>query len=262
MAEPMTRAKCRDAVRRRIGVVPAIDSSTIAANEGDPPASQPHPTNAFLNQIISDVISDISIKARIGEISQPVRIPIPAQTAYGPYTIDLHAGILGEDVAFQINSVRRVYWTTAQYYSYGQNIVLRPTSAEDIDRRGFGAVNIAPGTPSQWWTQGYSIRILPSPNVSGDLYIEGDLGIYSPAADSELIRGIPADYHKVIADGAAAMFCISQTGDQVLLETGKFYMQQYLEGVEAIKSWAATFNKAKQHKITFLGDPRRRAFRR
>jgi hypothetical protein len=262
MAEPLTRATCRDAVRRRIGVVPAVDSNTIASIEGDPTTAQPHPTNAHLNQLISDVISDLSIKCRIGEISQPVRIPVPAQTAYGPYTVDLHAGVLGEDVAFQLNSIRRVYWNTSTSYAYGQNIVLKPTSAEDMDRRGFGAVNTAPGTPSQWWTQGYSIRIFPAPNVSGDLYIEGDMGIYSPVSDSEVIRGIPADYHKVVADGVAAFFCMSQTNDQVLMDTGKFYLQLYMEGVEAVKSWVATFNKAKQHKLTFLGDPRRRAFRR
>lgn len=234
MADVLTMRQMRDAIRtlrlnKRTAVEAALDAGLdpmAFGGPGEPSPNEPDPTNLQCNLAIHDTISDINIKARLGGGDKTVALPIAAQTANGPYRVNLQTDFFPREA--QINEVKRVWWGTG-------NTPLRWTSQREQDALGIDFMTVPPALPQQCWTNNYGLYLLPAPSTADTLYALLSTALQGPVSDDDIIPQLPADLYPVVLDGAGYRLCATQPDDAVMQERAKILGPRYLDGINDIK---------------------------
>lgn len=196
----ITRGDYRDAIRRKIGIVPPIDAGL--GPSGALPLGQSYPDNAVLNQCIADAIRTINRRCRLHE-TNGITVSLSAQTANGPLVQPL-TGLIGCATQTSINTVQRLIFTD----SAGNVTRLAATNFFEEDRRRYLFDTLAPGTPQFYFIQGYQLFIYPAPSLAGTLTIWAGTAITQMSDDVSVIDQLPSDYLQAVEDWGALFVCM------------------------------------------------------
>lgn len=211
----MNRAEMRDFLRRALNKVPAIDVGIGPdggeAKKGDPAPSTPQPTNPQINQAIDTAISRISMAFNGLYDPELRRLDVAAQTANGPFYIDLQRIGLGlaNGSVFQV--------VTAKWYVSGSTpLNLTQASIEnwDQDRPQWGSM--PPGLPTKILTGGTKIGLWPAPAAAGELEVTVGVRLKLGPGDLDTLDGLFEDELIAVMDIAKSELAATQPRDEVM----------------------------------------------
>lgn len=253
----ITRPDFRDAIRRKIGIVPPIDQGLGPA--GAQPLGQPYPDNAILNQVIADALRTVSRRTNF-HLSVGLTTAVTAQTANGPLVIPM-MGLQGCPTSATINTIRRVTFTD----SSGNTYRLTPSGQFELDRERVLFDTIPPGIPRRFWIEGYAIYVSPAPNIDGTLTLDAGTGISQFCSDSAVIDELPTDYQQVIEDWGALYVCMYMPTSPRpplpgLLQRLPLWKEMAEKGIDEILKWQGQINEEYQPSLA-AGIYRRRRIR-
>jgi len=237
MSSVLTRAQLRDAVRRELGQIPTFDLSGSTADIGIQPTTYPEPRNAALNQAIDFAVEEILAFAKVTKNATSIGIPVPAQTANGPYQFSMW------DLSPQgnVTTVNHLTWmptsTTVQR--------LLPTSREELDRNGTLWEGMAPGTPTNYWIEGDLISLYPAPSSAGTLSMQANQSAWSEASnqDGEVPRLVPIEYVQLLVQCAAFNIAVRYTGNVEMSNRAKMLKPLVEDGKSKFRYEHVTANE-------------------
>lgn len=238
----------RDWVRRMLGIVPPIDTSDPDAQVGDTPIQQPYPSNSLINQVIGSTADWVNTEVGLVTDSAIRSISVSAQTADGPYRVDL--GTLADDPY----GVREAWWNNGT-----NDLHLTPTSFAELDRRGFIWPDEGVSTPQYLVVEPGSIFIHPAPSAAGTLKLRCANGICGPVSDSDGFKNLPHALvthmlYNVIVELAATL-----ADDAGMAARAQAFAGRAQVGLSAIGRHIAGFNE--QHQPGIVPEPYRRVGR-
>lgn len=247
----VTRPLMRDAIRRKLGIEPPIDTGLGLA--GDEPRGQRYPTNPALNQFIGDAIRYINTEGNL-HVNIGVSFTIPAYPPnwQGPALISL----VGDPVCagrLSINNVKRVVYTDTA----GNMYRLRATSYFDRDRNLYAwDTTFAGSQPIQFAVEAASLLIWPAPLTAGTLSLYVGTSFPNFTSDSDWLDQLPIDYQKVIEDWATVFACQARPNEPNNLHQYQMYRTDALRGLALIKKWHAHISE--EYITGFVPDKGRR----
>lgn len=238
---PLTRAEFRDAVRRRMSMVPPVDDGVGSA--GAVPTRNPYPTNPLLNQLLNEAVIFLSRKGKLAKDPVPRLIDVGAQTADGPFYTSLSL----ISPAYSVNSVNRVAWIP----DGGEETQLFPDDRENMDRTYRNYMTQAVATPQRYWTEGGYLLIWPSPSAAGTLSLMLGTRLWSQSQnlDGEYVNIIPADYQPLVTLKAVSLTCATQPDDALLKELKGAVDLELLDGMADFLSWCHRQNRSQQSRM-------------
>lgn len=199
-----TRPIMRDRIRRAVGVTPPADTQPLGV-VGEAPLGQPTPTNAELNQAISDAISWINDK--LGFVgSTAVKLTVPAYSGTGVQFIPLTgAGPGSGTLQNNINTVQKAVWNQGDGSALFQ---LRATDAAEKDQSGTSWDNTPASVPRVYMVERYQFGLLPGAQTAGTVQLFAGTSVYTFCGDADVLNILPKDYELVL-ENVATLF-ISQ----------------------------------------------------
>ena len=189
-----TRPVMRDRIRRAMGITPPSDTQPLGV-VGEPPLGQPTPTNAEINQAITDGISWLNEKVKFAG-STSVSMSIPAATANGIQFVSLTGvGTGSGSNQNNVNSIQKAVWNPG---SGSALIALRATDAAELDRLNLNGDNYPPAVPRVYLVERYQIGLLPAAQAAGTLLLYAGLSVYNFCSDTDVLNILPVDYELVL----------------------------------------------------------------
>lgn len=240
MSTYFTRAAFRDIIRRNIQIPPPLDTNQGA--EGDCPSAFPSPSNADLNQAINEAIANLNIACDLGRVLD-VEVSVAAQTANGPFYIDLRTVTApGRDANGWINTVERASWTTDD-----TNFTrLFPVSRREKDRNGRMWENDAPGTPNEYWIEGYNLALWTAPGTAGTLHLIAGTELFPLSTDGATLTEIAAQFQVVVSNYATMLVAVKRPQDAEMQAIAGNFGAMAKDGMQALKVWANRKNVPQQ----------------
>lgn len=214
-----TRPVMRDRIRRQMGVTPPIDNLPLGV-AGEPPMGQPTPTNAEINNAITDSIRWINDKVGFNG-STAVNISVPAYTGIGPQYISLTGVGTGSGTnQNNIDAIQKAVWNPGS----GQALVpLFATSQAEQDRLETNWDNMPASVPQVYLWERYQVGILPGAQTAGTLQLYCTTAVYDFCSDTDILVSLPIDY-EIVLEQMACLY-LSQRRPQ---EPGAQSRIQYL----------------------------------
>ncbi len=235
---PLTMAEHYDRQRRLLGQIPPIDSGSGIA--GAQPIQFPFPTTANLQDMNIMAQSWVSRKVpKMTGDTNPMLIPIPAQTDNGPYALPLwNIAPVGS-----VNEVRRTAWIDS---TGGQEQMLNPDNRDNLDRNRMSVMTSPPSTPSRTWIESGALMIWPAPSSEGilSLLVGRALNSRLQQGTTEVVPLIPNDFVDIIDYKVVSLIVAQQPDDQVMSELGKRVDRDLMELLDDLKSMVATRNSS------------------
>lgn len=217
----VTRPFMRDNIRRMMGVTPPHDTLPLAII-GEPPMGQPTPTNAEINQAITDAISRLNTRVGFNG-STSVVVAVPAASANGAQYFPMQG--MGPGSGSQqnnINSIQKCVWNPGP----GQALIpLVATSQAELDRLQYAWDNYPPAVPQFYMVERYQLGIVPPAQTAGTLQLYAGTSVYDFCSDTDVLNELPVDYELVLEQ--MAVLLLSQRRPQ---EPGAMSRIQFLGG--------------------------------
>jgi hypothetical protein len=196
-----TRPMMRDRIRRQMGVTPPVDTLPLGV-PGEPPMGQPTPTNAEINQAITDAIRWIN--ARVGfSGSTAVNLSVPAYTGIGPQYLSLVGVGTGSGTnQFNIDAIQKAVWSPGQ----GQSLIpLFATDQQEQDRLQTNWDNQPASVPRYYlWTRN-QVGVLPGAQTAGTLQLYVTEAVYNFCDDTDILNALPIDYEGILEEYAVLL---------------------------------------------------------
>lgn len=248
---PLTRAEMRDAIRRDFNIIPPIDAGTGIA--GAQPDYRPHPSNAFLNQKLTDALAYLSAKVNYS-VNTDYEISVPVTTDNGAQGFDLWAPRDGMGIA-TIDDVRQVV------FDDGVNTYpLLPRNYLEMNRGYVQWQSMQPARPRWFWIEGYTLFLLPGSSLGGTLHcIVGD-GMTNYINDASYIEQLPQTYHTGVRYIADMLIAASQPDDAEMNAFYAKYQPMAVEWIDQIGQWYNQASMMEQTTLAFKSN--RRSVRR
>lgn len=240
----MNLAQSRDVVRRRLGQVPPIDTTLAGAKPGDAPSWDPSPSNAAINQCISEACSMITTECGVVDNANVIEVPIDAQTDNGPYLVPLNT-LTGQPTD-QVVTVKNAWWADT---SEGGDRPLVPQSFEGRERVNWRDWSREPGLPAWYAVDNYRVYLMPAPANGGTLKLRVGLGLIAPMDDISEFHGVPADYVPRIIDVAVFLLASINPADTDMGARLPAMKLKRDEAIYSIRQWYNTQNAAYQPRL-------------
>jgi len=240
----LNRASLRDAIRRdKLRITPPIDTGTGIA--GAVPPNRPDPSNQVLNDCISNALAKINRRVGFNTVVN-VPLTVPVTFTNGPQEINLSAQI---PPAYSLNDISRVFWTPT-----GSPVgkVLEATLWQTEDRRRWDSINYPPSMPERYYTDSYSLFLLPGSSGGGTLSLYIGQGILSPQNDGDFITLLSIDCQDVIVTACAVEWLLQNPEDAEQAAKLQTWGTELQVGVEELLNWKNSFNQKAQQSIGFL----------
>lgn len=234
----MNLAGMRDYIRRvHFNQVPPIDDGTGIS--GAQPTRYPFPSNYLLNDSINRAVAWADAKCHISGDPVPRVVPIPGQTAYGPFALDLNSF----PPYGSLTDVRRVTWRTVGGYEQPLDVANR----EELDRLRYMWMNDAPGTPLRYWIEAGKLLIHPAPSSASELLLMAGSTLWSrnANADGETLEIVPAQFLPVILAKAFIFAAESEPDDVVYAAHIKVAQGEVTDGQPDMQGFFARRNRMK-----------------
>lgn len=242
-----TRPMMRDRIRRQMGVTPPVDTLPLGVS-GEPPMGQPTPTNAEINQAITDAIRWINDRVGFNG-STAVNISVPAFTGIGPQYISLTGVGAGSGTnQNNIDAIQKAVWNPGS----GQALIpLFATSQAEQDRLQTNWDNQPPSVPQYYMVERNQVGLLPSAQTAGTLQVYATTAVYDFCGDTDILVALPVDYEGILE--SYAILLLSQRRPQ---EPGAESRISYLtaqteQGIQAIGNWYNDNTPQTQRSIGF-----------
>lgn len=234
----------RDWLRQRLGVTTPIErwlewggASNPAQGPCPVPGTQPEwspsPSNTILNSAISTACDVVNRNANLS--GNRIRYhQVDSTAAYGPQAINL--GSMEGYPERSITSIRSAWWLTSQN-DPSTGFRLLPRTIGDLDRRGASYIADAPGTPFEFWVDGYTFFLHFGSAAAGTLaYVAGD-GLLAPLVDTDVFDPIPASYDTCILNIALVELGKMLPNDVEMLNRAKAFASDAATGLNDVMSW-------------------------
>lgn len=238
----MTRAQMYDWLRRQLGIVPPIDDGTVGAKPGDLPLARPLPSNPALKQAIENAVWRVNREAQLCQVDPAVFVEVPAQTEKGPYTFPLES--------LPRRSVSRAlaaWWHSPN----GAVRRLRAWGSAEVDRHRLIWPATPPSMPRQFWVEAGRVWLYPAPSNDGRLQLQIEHAVIPPQTDSDTFAGIPEELETAILYQALVDLSKTNLGDAEMGARARAFEPDALEGMAAVKAWAARQVGRYQPQLTF-----------
>lgn len=231
----LNRAQMRDAIRRKLNITPPIDAGT--GNAGDQPVNRGNPSNQQMNDAIQESVHSLNRRCNF-HVNNNINVPVPAinSSVLGPYEINLQAAAVQSNPNLDlatINDVRRAEYidSSATYYR------LEPTDYRELGLQRTDYKATPPGTPRQYWLEGYKLYVYPAQSVSGVVNLICGTGLLAFRLDTDTLTQIPLDYQDVIQYMAIDILMSGQTMDKEAKERRAIFSQLAENGILDIYRW-------------------------
>lgn len=245
--ELLTRANMRERIRRdRLGIITPLQMSLASAAAGDVPTYQPDPSNESINAAIEEALAELNSDIFFATGSSLIPISVAAQTANGPYRINLQTAISSYTALGQINTTRHVHWTPTS----GPVINLTPRTFLELNRDYQDIYNTPVGMPNFYSIEGYQILLFPAPSVVGTLYLEAGLSMLSPTSDTDTVGQLPADFMPVIMDMATVQLIPTLIGDVEMQARAQMLVPRAANGKLRVAKWFSDQQQGSDNNIT------------
>lgn len=234
-SQVLNRAQLRDAIRRKLNITPPIDLAQ--GNIGDQPANRGNPSNFQMNDAIQEAVYDLNRRCNF-HVNNNINISVPAisPSVLGPYEINLNVAAVQSNPVLgiaSINDVRRAEFIQ----SGGAYYRLEPTDYREVDLARTDYKTTPPGTPRQYWIEGYKLYVYPSQAVSGVINLICGTGLLAYQTDEDVLSQIPLDYQDVIQYLAIQILMSGQTMDKEAKERMAVFAQLAEQGVMDVNRW-------------------------
>jgi Putative binding domain, N-terminal/Viral BACON domain len=216
-----TRPYMRDRIRIAMGVTPP--SQTLPDGVvGEAPMGQTTPTNAEINQAITDAISRLNTRVGFNG-STSVTVAVPAASANGVQYFPMQGmGTGSGSQQNNIDSIQKCVWNPGP----GQALVpLVATSQAELDRLQYAWDNYPPAVPQFYMVERYQLGIVPPAQSAGTLQLYAGTAVYNFCSDTDVLNELPVDYELVLEQ--MAVLLLSQRRPQ---EPGAMSRIQFLGG--------------------------------
>lgn len=218
-----TRPYMRDRIRIAMGVTPPSQTLPLGV-VGEAPMGQTTPTNAEINQAITDAISRLNIRVGFNG-STSVVVAVPAASANGAQYFPMQG--MGPGSGSQqnnINSIQKCVWNPGP----GQALIpLVATSQAELDRLQYAWDNYPPAVPQFYMVERYQLGIVPPAQMAGTLQLYAGTSVYDFCSDTDVLNELPVDYELVLEQ--MAVLLLSQRRPQ---EPGAMSRIQFLGGAD------------------------------
>lgn len=239
--QPFTRAQFRDEIRLAVGKTPAI---ALGGVSGQPNPRQPKPNNWTIDRCINNALSNVNRKLSPGRTPAPVAISIEAQTADGPYRVDLSEARQG--VSGSLLAVRHAYW-----YDGTSTSPLTLADYQGTLRAGDQPERTAVGDlPTHYWVDGNALYLLPAPLAAGTLYIEAGTGLSIGPGDGDTIPSLPGDMCPCVVNAAAALVAAATPDDVEMRSRLQLLAPLAQDGIDDLTAWLITQATRGQTRMT------------
>lgn len=262
MPAPLTLDDISDRVRRKLSSTPPIDDRNLPPElrvSGDEHPNDRRFSNPLIYQMVEETVSELNVECGLtGSGDAPIPITITAQTADGPYRVDMSSDFGPRES--EINAINRVWWNDGS-----SNYPMTPTSWRKKEADRFDYWSQVPDIPSEYWVDGYALWIVAAPSAAGTLYVLASKALHGPLTRRDTITNLPADLHTVVVDGTALRICTTQPKDQVLSDAAATLGGPnglYTRGVNRVKSLMGRMNSQNQDGLVLSNDYRRMGFYR
>jgi hypothetical protein len=242
----MTLAEQRDWLRQRLGVITPIErwnswggASNPAQGPRPVPGTQPDwspaPSNVLLNSAISTACDVVNRNANLS--GSHIRYhDVAATSSNGPQAIEL-ASLEGYPQR-SIISIRKAWWLTSPGDT-STAFRLQPRVIGDLDRRGASYIADGPGTPFEFWVDGYTLFIHFGASAAGQVaYVAGD-GLLAPLTDNDTFDPIPSSYDTCILNIALVELGKMLPNDTEMKARAVAFTPDAASGLNDIMSWFA-----------------------
>jgi len=237
-----TRAEYRDWLRRELGIVPPRDQWLMWQDlgqtpDGPMPPAGAQPTdnlqilNSTLNQCIQSACNRVTIECRVPDALRWTDIPVPGQTATGPYTFRLST--LPGFAERSAVRLRRSYWQPPN----GQFQPVTPTDLSQLDTQGVDYLNNGPGAPTQIAIEGDLVYLLPGPDQDGTLRLTVGSGALAPQTDLEGFDGVPSSYDEQVLYIALTEVAMIPTVDAEMRARAQSFAPLAERGLLNLTNW-------------------------
>lgn len=218
-----TRPYMRDRIRIAMGVTPPSQTLPLGV-VGEAPMGQPTPTNAEINQAITDAISRLNTRVGFNG-STSVVVTVPAASANGVQYFPMQGmGSGSGSLQNNIDSIQKCVWNPGP----GQALIpLVATSQAELDRLQYAWDNYPPAVPQFYMVERYQLGIVPPAQTAGTLQLYAGTAVYDFCSDTDVLNELPVDYQLVLEQLATLL--LSQRRPQ---EQGAMSRIQFLGGAD------------------------------
>lgn len=216
-----TRPYMRDRIRIAMGVTPPSQTLPLGV-VGEAPMGQTTPTNAEINQAITDAISRLNTRVGFNG-STSVVVTVPAASANGVQYFPMQGmGTGSGSQQNNINSIQKCVWNPGP----GQALIpLVATSQAELDRLQYAWDNYPPAVPQFYMVERYQLGIVPPAQTAGTLQLYAGTSVYDFCSDTDVLNELPVDFELVLEQLATLL--LSQRRPQ---EPGAMSRIQFLGG--------------------------------
>lgn len=228
-----TRPMMRDRIRRQMGVTPPIDNLPLGV-AGEPPMGQPTPTNAEINNAITDAIRWINDKVGFNG-STAVNLSVPAYTGVGPQYISLTGVGTGSGTnQNNIDAIQKAVWNPGT----GQALVpLFSTSQAEQDRLQTNWDNQPAAVPYLYLWERYQIGVLPGAQTTGTLQLYCTTAVYDFCDDTDILVSLPVDYELILEQYAVLLLSQRRPQEPGAMSRIQFLMPLTEQGITLIGNY-------------------------
>lgn len=228
-----TRPIMRDRIRRAMGVTPPADTLPLGV-VGEPPMGQPTPTNAEINQAITDAIRWINDKVGFNG-STAVNITVPAFTGIGPQYISLTGVVAGSGTnQNNIDAIQKAVWNPGA----GQALIpLFATSQAEQDRLQTNWDNNPPSVPRFYLMERYQVGLLPSAQAAGVLQLYCTTAVYDFCGDLDILIALPVDYEGILEEYAVLLLSTRRPQEPGAESRIQYLSAKTEQGITLIGQW-------------------------
>lgn len=196
-----TRPYMRDRIRIAMGVTPPSQTLPLGV-VGEAPMGQTTPSNAEINQAITDAISKLNTRVGFNG-STSVVVAVPAASANGAQYFPMQGMGTGSGTQQNnINSIQKCVWNPGP----GQALIpLVATSQAELDRLQYAWDNYPPAVPQFYMVERYQLGIVPPAQTAGTLQLYAGTSVYDFCSDTDVLNELPVDYELVLEQMAVLL---------------------------------------------------------
>lgn len=243
-------------MRYRIGLRTPLEAGIPGAQSGDCPDWDPEPSNMKLDSFIDSACDIINQQVGVSGDSQIRSLAISAQTADGPYCVDL--GSLSGYPDRSVMGVRRAWWDDG-----GGPSPLQARFLADLTRENDQWANDEASTPTMFAVEGYTLYLMASPSAAGTLKFMCSTGLVAPQSDNDTFQGIPETFDSALLYIAIVQYGKAEAGDAEMAARAKAFTSDAAAGMSKLEAWFNGDNQPQaESSIIFDATPFRRNARR
>ena len=226
--------------------MPPIDNPLVPALPGQQPTNYPVPTNAQIDQCLTDAIANINRECQYEVNSIDVAVGAGDSSTYGPYQISM------SDFTTQpglVNDIQRVLWTT----SGGVPQIIQPVTRAQLDRNFVSQYYaFLPSQPELYYVEGYSVYITPAQNSAGVYTFTCGTGLVGLQTDSDVLSQCPDQFQNTFVYEAVRLLAMTQTLDVEANDRYAMYGQMAQNGKKSWKEWRHNLSGTQQPQLSFV----------